>query len=80
MNVVPNTRWVGTPARPPRYETAVEAESRILLLLLSQLAAAQRQVARIEAEIADHARAFADANGELLRPTPAQLRARLGVN
>lgn len=81
MNAVANTRWVGSPSPPPRtYETPVEVESRELLLLLSELAAAERNVTRIKAEIAAHARVLADASGEWLLPTIGQLRARLGVN
>ncbi len=51
----------------------------MLLFRLSELRGAEAEVTRVKAEIAILSRAFADAEGEYLRPTIAQLRSRLGV-
>ena len=61
-------------ANDPAYEPATAGIDRLLLIELSALEAAQKEVARIEARIAPLARAWADARGEKLVPRIERLR------
>lgn len=67
------------PANQPTHEPASAGIDRMLLLKLSEHRAAVLALTRIEAEIADLSRVWADARGLTLRPRIEQLRRELGA-
>ncbi len=74
MNLIPNTRW----PEPPR-EPASKGVDRLLMLKLSEERHLTLELARVRAEIAPLARAYADARGEVMPARIERMRRDLGA-
>ncbi len=76
MTIIPNTRW---PDTDTPHEPKIRSTERLLLLKLSEHRTAMLNLSRIEAEIADLSRAWADDRGEFMLPGIQRLRRELGA-
>lgn len=74
MTLIRNTRWPDQP-----HEPLIKGTERMLLALLSEERHLTFELARVRAEIAPLARAFADDRGEFMVPGNERLRRELGA-